>query len=162
MQEWRQQPRCQSIQSVGPKHRGGDRWAGYQQRRMARPVFLLVRSSKNEGQGGISSEVVCACSHGPCPEPCGGRERDLVIAPGARREWRIPVEIQAIPGGHTLSLELRWYERVNEEDASPKESQGDYNLVVDNLQSDCATVHLAGPSNKPLKLSVGRGRPPAA
>jgi hypothetical protein len=118
--------------------------------------------SKNEGQGGISSEVVCACSHGPCPEPCGGRDRDLVIAPGARREWRIPVEIQAIPGDHTLSLELRWYERVNEENASPKESQGDYNLVVDNLQGDCATVHLAGPSNKPLKLSVGRGRPPAA
>jgi hypothetical protein len=118
-------------------HSSNDEWPG----RYSYWYDLL----KDEGQGGISSEVVCACSDGPCHEPCGGPEHDLVIGPGARREWRIPVEIPAIPGSHTLSLELRWYERVGEGNASPRTFQGDFDLVVENAEGDCVTIRLAGP-----------------
>ena len=118
---------------------GSDEWPG--------KYSYWCETSEGEERGGVSGEVVCACSDGPCPVPCGGPERDLSIAPGARRDWRIPVVFDVASGTHRLSLELGWYERLGEGNAKVRRYQGDFQLIVGDAKGECATVLIVGPPN---------------
>ena len=108
--------------------------------------------------GGISSALVCACSDGPCDEPCGGPDLEFPISPGAGFTWPVPFEAEDLSNDRLMmSVELEWREG---ELALPRTRSAKLSIVLeaDGDAGRCGKVRVN--ARTPIMPLQQAGSPP--
>jgi hypothetical protein len=108
--------------------------------------------SERESRGGMTPVLACSCSHGPCEEPCGGPDRTLSFAPGARRRFEIPIKLELVGGDHAFDLQLVWREQIPGGSLQSRRHDGSWHLGAGEAKNGCAPLRLDAPPNKPLQV----------